>query len=75
MLREMYRRMNTRDWLFYGLMLAALAPAIFHIANNRAVNGVLIIVFGIGVGSVTRYLMIMDPKRDPVEDDDLDPYR
>ncbi len=68
MLHEMRRRMTTRDWLFYALMVAALAPAIFHIANNRAVNGVLIIIFGIGVGSVTRYLMIMDPKRDPDND-------
>ncbi len=69
MLREMIRRMNRRDWLFYGLMVAALAPAIFHIANNRAINGMIIIIFGIGVGSVTRYLMIMDPKRDPDNED------
>lgn len=68
-MHRMIERMNTRDWLFYGLMLAALGPAIFHIANNRAVNGILIIVFGIGVGSVVRYLMIMDPKRDPDRDD------
>ncbi|CAN5704435.1 hypothetical protein BH23CHL2_BH23CHL2_12960 [soil metagenome] len=68
-MRRVIDRMNRRDWLFYGLMLAALAPAIFHIANNRAANGVIIIVFGIGVGSVARYLMIMDPKRDADRDD------
>ena len=65
----MIERMNWRDWLFYGFMLAAIVPATFHIMNNRAVNGVLIIIFGIGLGSVARYLMIMDPKRDPVDDD------
>ena len=65
----MIERMNWRDWLFYGLMVAAFVPATFHILNNRAVNGVLIIIFGIGLGSVVRYLMIMDPKRDPKEDD------
>ena len=65
--------MNRRDWLFYALMLSALAPAMFHILNNRAINGVLIIIFGIGVGSVTRFLMIMDPKRDP--DRHEPPYR
>lgn len=68
-MRRMLARMNRRDWIFYGLMLAAFAPATFHILNNRAVNGVLIIIFGIGVGSVARYLMIMDPKRDPDRDD------
>ena len=65
----MVSRMNRRDWLFYGLMLAGLAPAIFHMANNRVVNGVLIVVFGVIVGSVVRYQMIMDPKRDPDEFD------
>jgi hypothetical protein len=68
-MRRMIDRMNRRDWLFYGLMLAAFLPAAFHIVNNRAVNGLLIIIFGIGLGSVVRYLMIMDPKRDPPEDD------
>lgn len=68
-MRRMIDRMNRRDWLFYGLMLAAFAPAMFHILNNRAINGMLIIIFGIGVGSVTRYLMIMDPKRDPENDE------
>ncbi|MEZ4522642.1 MAG: hypothetical protein R3A46_13495 [Thermomicrobiales bacterium] len=72
-LQRIFRRMTIRDWLFYALMLAGLAPAIFHIANNRAINGVLIIVFGIGVGSVVRFMMIMDPKRDP--DDEDPPYR
>jgi hypothetical protein len=71
-MRRMIERMNRRDWLFYGLMLAAFAPTMFHILNNRAINGILIIIFGIGVGSVTRYLMIMDPKRDPDNDD---PFR
>lgn len=68
-MRRMFKRMNRRDWLFYALMLAAFIPAIFHIVNNRAINGILIIIFGIGLGSVARYLMIMDPKRDPDRDD------
>ena len=68
-MHRMIERMNWRDWLFYGLMLAAFVPAIFHIMNNRAVNGLLIIIFGIGLGSVVRYLMIMDPKRDPIDDE------
>lgn len=75
MLRDIRRRMTRRDWLFYGVMLAAFIPAIYHIVNNRAVNGLLIIIFGIGVGSVTRFMMIMDPERDPVDEDDLDYYR
>lgn len=68
-MRRMLDRMNRRDWLFYGLMLAAFVPAIFHIVNNRAINGILIVIFGIGLGSVMRYLVIMDPKRDPPDDD------
>ena len=68
-MRRVLERMNRRDWIFYALMLAAFVPAIFHIANNRAVNGLLIIIFGIGLGSVTRYLMIMDPQRDPDHDE------
>ncbi|HLT19985.1 MAG TPA: hypothetical protein VKZ96_11055 [Thermomicrobiales bacterium] len=75
MFRDIRRRMTTRDWLFYALMVAAIAPATYHIVNNRAVNGILIIIFGIGLGSVVRFLMIMDPDRDPVDDDDLDYYR
>jgi hypothetical protein len=71
--RRVIDRMNRRDWLFYALMLSAFIPTTFHIMNNRAINGVLIIIFGIGVGSVTRFLMIMDPKRDP--DRDEPPFR
>lgn len=69
MLRRMIHLMNRRDWLFYGLMLAGLGPAIYHIANNRAINGVLIIIFGLGVGSVVRFMMIMDRESDADYDD------
>ncbi len=68
-MRNILDRMNRRDWLFYALMLAAFVPATFHIVNNRAINGILIIIFGIGLGSVVRFLMIMDPKRDPERDE------
>ncbi|MEZ4522641.1 MAG: DUF6789 family protein [Thermomicrobiales bacterium] len=58
----MAERMLLRDWLFYLLMLAGVAAAIYHMANNRVMNGILVLG-GVIVGSFVRYMMISDPDR------------
>jgi hypothetical protein len=62
----MLERMRLRDWLFFALMLLGIGAAIYHMANGRVMNGILVLG-GIIVGSVVRFTIILDPEREPVE--------
>lgn len=59
----MLQRMILRDWLFFGVMLVGVIAAIYHMMNNRVMNGVLALL-AIGVGIIVRFIIIKSAQRD-----------
>lgn len=59
----MLQRMILRDWLFFGVMLIGVVAAIYHMMNNRVMNGVLALL-AIGVGITVRFIIIRSAQRD-----------
>lgn len=59
----MLQRMILRDWLFFGVMAVGVVAAIYHMMNNRVMNGVLALL-AIGVGIVVRFIIIRSAQRD-----------
>ncbi|MFW6076003.1 MAG: DUF6789 family protein [Chloroflexota bacterium] len=55
----MTERLNRRDMLFFGLMIVGYAAAIFHMVDNRIMNGVLV-ALAMTAGVVIRFLTIRD---------------
>lgn len=59
----MIERLNRGDYLFFGLMILGYAASIFHMLDNRIMNGILV-ALAMTAGVVIRVLTIRDRAAD-----------